>query len=107
MEEESAWEGERDHEHDSSSEDEVGNDGPVERSSEAGEDLTPSQEPTSGSLQVPSQRATPNVEELTEVPLAAIEMAMDVDATVGLETLMNAQEESTLRHGTAAGNGEF
>lgn len=59
-------EGGREREHDSGLENEVNNDDPVERPSEAGEDFNPPQEPTGASSH--PQRATPNFEKLTEIP---------------------------------------
>lgn len=94
MEEKFAWEGKYLHLHDSD---------PLEPSEDV-EDLIPSQEPTEA---LPPQRAMPNVEELTEIPGAKMVMD-DVEATSGLETLMDPQEvPSTLRHGPGNASGEF
>jgi hypothetical protein len=72
-------------------------DGPIEWPSEVSEVLNPPQEPTG------AFPPTPNVEELIEIP--GVDMTMNVDATAGLETLTNLQEEPMQENGP--GNGRF
>ena len=108
------WEGQWEHDCDDfGTEDEVNdNNNSVEWLSLAGagdselaldsEVVIPPQEPTRA---FPPQSATPNVEEVFEIP--EVEMAMDVDVTAGLETLTGSQEEPSTQRPHGPGNGEF
>ena len=97
-------------EHTSGAEGEINdnNDPVVDRPSEVGDSKPASelevlnlpQEPTRAFL---PQSATLNVKKFIEIP--KVEMATDIDATAGLETVMDSQEEPTLMHGHR--DGEF